>query len=439
MKLRMAEMWQVSRRPWRVLAGCVLAALLAGPVRGGVVAHWSFDVLDADGTFHDSVGNNAHPATPKEKAAVEVYTGNIPAPFGKAVSFSGDPNSFLTIPPVTNIQKSSFSVAAWVFCFTSGPNYVISDWPSSPQAGFIFGLEPLTNDRSQAGPVADLASSGAAQRNGNRTSLIRQVLPRAVALNEWHHMAWTWDHDGRSLKMYLDGTYIPPQGRLSTPRQSDLAAAGETMRIGSREMPRAGAPGPVNFSGLLDELWIFDEALTQDQIRNLVKVNDISGVSAPAIAATTKPAATTALTAAVAPTTTVAPAPAATSTVAETTKPAPVVAVTPAPAATTKPVPAVTGTPIPPAPAPMVTTPSLPPETAAVAAPDRGPPARPLTPAPDLIRNTRSNNPILGTTQNYSPARLAGIVACLTVIVAISCYLIWAMTERARMRATGRL
>jgi hypothetical protein len=45
----------------------------------------------------------------------------------------------------------------------------------------------------------------------------------------------------------------------------------------------------------------------------------------------------------------------------------------------------------------------------------------------------------MGNSQNYSMPRLAGIVACLTVIVTLSCYLIWAMTERAKLRATGGL
>jgi hypothetical protein len=363
------------------MGACLLAVVLAGGVRAGTIAHWSFDDPDADGTYPDSVPNG-HPATPVDKSAIQAYSGSPAAPFGKAVTFTGTPSSYFTLPPLSNIQKTSLSVAAWVNFTTPGPNFILSDWKSSREAGFVFGVNPLGPNKSTAQPIADLGSAELRSNSTNRRSVVRQALPNAsVPLNEWHHIAWTWDRESTTLTAYLDGKSLGEQRKQSYAanngwsRSLDIAINNNPMRIGSQEMPPSGTSAPAVFHGSLDELWIFDEALTPIQMDNLVKTNNIRGVITPPEAIVGTP-----------------------------------------------PVTGGGGT----GPAPQPVTPNPAPVPVAAGGP---------------ASTENRSKPALGSTaaRGASPGRVAGIVSCLTVIVAMSCYLFWAFAERAKLRASGHL
>jgi hypothetical protein len=367
--------------------GCGLSAiLLAGMVRADPIAHWDFDKTDSDGTYRDSV-NNGHPARPADRAEVQVYSGADPARFGNAVAFLGPshPQSYLTIPPLTNIQTTSFTVATWVNLASQNTAFVLADWPSMAQSAYAFGFHPFGRNNLTAQPAGNITSveTASVRPGSNRRSIIDQKLAdRAVPLNEWHHVAWVWDRDKETLTFYCDATEWAVARRTPVnPNYSksiDIAVNNLPVRIGSQELTFTGPNS--NMTGALDELWIFDQALTPLQIRNLIKLNDIRGA--------------------------VATAPASTGPVT-------------APAngtATTEPVPAVVPE-------------SAPIDTNVAPAP---------APVPAASRTGRS---VAGSVSDRrtSPARSAGIVMCLTIIVAAGCYLIWALVERAKLRAAGQL
>ena len=79
------------------------------------------------------------------------------------------------------------------------------------------------------------------------------IRPEDVLDGQWHHCAATFD--GRWMRVYLDGCKI---GELERPGQ---------MVAGGPALPCIGSlNGGENFQGLLDELIIFDSALTEAQI-----------------------------------------------------------------------------------------------------------------------------------------------------------------------------
>jgi hypothetical protein len=214
---------------------------------------------------------------------------------------------------------------------------------------------------------------------GSWLSVVRQELrDKAVPLNEWHHFAWTWDRESRTFTSYLDGESLTEtKSTAGFSNTRDVFVSNRPARIGSQELPVMGST-PAIFNGSLDELWIFDEALSPIQLRNLIKANDIRGAVAALNTATNTAVAT------------------ATSPGNVETRP-------------------------------VVEPPPLAADTA-VAPPPTVPPARSSRSAVGSISNRRS-----------SPARLAGIVTCLTVIVASCCYLLWAFIERSKLRAAGQL
>ncbi|HVT82307.1 MAG TPA: LamG-like jellyroll fold domain-containing protein [Phycisphaerae bacterium] len=372
-----------------VLVGAMVVAAVAGAVRADAVAHWDFDRMLGD-KYLDRV-NNAHPATPQDKQAVKSYTGK--APFGGAVTLDGTPNSYLTIPALKAIQKSSFTVAAWVNLNTPGPNFILSDWPSMGEAGFVFGTDPL-KDKSRAEPIADLASKELPTSGNNRTSRISvarlAVTNKTVPLNDWHHLAWTWNREAGVLTAYLDGVSIGSQRRQGTRGLSkglDLAPNDREMRIGAREWIYPAGAAPAVFNGSIDELWVFDTALTADQLNNLIKFNNIEGTPVVAVVRNDPPATPTANN----NTASVTPAPEQSRTIPET---------------------------------PTSTVPVHTPDVAPTVLPPRNP-IQEVTPA--------------AVAPKSSAGKTAGVIACLIWAISLSSYLAWGLKERAKLKAMGKL
>ena len=320
-----------------------------------VLDHWSFDAVEAGNVYGDS-GKNGLSATPMDPGSIQLTEGK----FGKAISLDGKPNSFLQIPPITNIQKSSFTFAAWVYLKSPGPNVILSDWQTEANSGFMFGV------LNKADPVAQLQGERNPGRGAGAGRMAMIRLPAtanqslaSVPQNEWLHMLWTWSREDKApgaryagvLTFYLDGVQVASENKNTTgfAPTGDMVSNNVPMRIGSRETPlNARTPGPVNFTGLIDEIWLFDDALTPVQRQNLINDNDIAG-KRPAVR------------------------------VVE---------------------------------APVVTVPATP----AVVA----------TPAPKVVSDAPHHS--------RTPLQVVGIVLGLTVVVTLASYLIWAVTERRKLR-----
>ncbi|XRG79028.1 LamG-like jellyroll fold domain-containing protein [Rossellomorea sp. GAMAL-10_SWC] len=76
--------------------------------------------------------------------------------------------------------------------------------------------------------------------------------------NNWHHYAATYDHLN-GLKIYVDGNLVA----------SNTTNLGPLPTVTSKIMMGANETGGEAYNGLLDEVRVFDLALTQDEIRQL--------------------------------------------------------------------------------------------------------------------------------------------------------------------------
>ncbi|MDQ1326792.1 MAG: large repetitive protein [Candidatus Poribacteria bacterium] len=84
----------------------------------------------------------------------------------------------------------------------------------------------------------------------------------SIALNTWYHFAGVVDDNG-SVKLYING-------EQDGTGNSKLTSADIDLRIGSRH-PNAGGAGIVDpFPGTIDEVAIFDVAMTQDDIKSIM-------------------------------------------------------------------------------------------------------------------------------------------------------------------------
>ena len=88
--------------------------------------------------------------------------------------------------------------------------------------------------------------------------------PTALTINQWTHLAGTWD--GSTLRLYLGGVEVASQ-----PRSGTLEVNNSPLHIGGNTY------NGENFSGLIDEVRIYNRALTPAEIAQDMN----SAISAP--------------------------------------------------------------------------------------------------------------------------------------------------------------
>jgi len=153
-------------------------------------------------------------------------------------------------------NQSSFSTSAWFKCATvSGAPIIINGGSSASNRFYIQLLTTGTTIRYVMG------------------SDVKNTTVSNVADGNWHHVVTI--HDGTSLDVYLDGT---KEGTFTT--VSPNTNIGTSFTIGKYVL------GSSNyFNGYLDEIGVFNTALTQEQIESIYnatttgKTADLSSLS----------------------------------------------------------------------------------------------------------------------------------------------------------------
>jgi hypothetical protein len=207
----------------------------------GLVAYFSFDgtVADAANILNASNHNCA-------------FDTNRYGQVNRSCSFNGI-DSYVEIPHnaiFDSIEsKSALTIAAWINIRAWYQNWnifnIVCQYESTGDNGweFGFGSKPYI-------------AMGFTSSEGVGTS----VRIDTFQLHRWYHAAVTYDMTQGKVSFYLNGIVLSEQ----TSSAALLDTQGEPMYIGYSPF------GPDEFSdGLIDELYIFNRALTANEINNL--------------------------------------------------------------------------------------------------------------------------------------------------------------------------
>lgn len=195
------------------------------------IAAYSFDegagsiVADASGT-----GNNGI-----------VTAGSwVAGQYGNAISFNGV-STWVTVNDSNSLDLgTALTMEAWVKPAT------LSGWRTTILKEAPTGLAyALYSHDNAPRPAAYLNIAGDQEASGT-TSL---------PLNTWSHLATTYD--GANLRLYVNGTQVG-----SRPLSGLIATSSGPLRIGGN------APWGEYFSGLIDEVRIYDRALSASEIQS---------------------------------------------------------------------------------------------------------------------------------------------------------------------------
>jgi hypothetical protein len=198
-----------------------------------VVGLWLFDE-PLDDVVRD-VSDNGH------DGEIIGSVKQVEGEFGKALEFPGTMGDYLQIPDHDDLQiTDAITLLGWVNLSAPACNIVGKDYTGNRHYNIH-----ITTDAGSVG-------CGKMYLSGTTATATTVVTD-----GEWHHVAGTWD--GSEIKVYTDGVEeasVAFAGPIST---SDVP-----VEIGRREA------GAIVFTGAIDEVGIFNKALTGDDIRSIV-------------------------------------------------------------------------------------------------------------------------------------------------------------------------
>jgi len=218
------------------------------PSNTGLVGYWSFNEGTGNKAQDFSGGGNTGTLT------------NSPAwidgKFSKALNFDGT-NDFVNLGDVVDIGTNDMSISMWFKTPITGLNktLIAKEGGVSP----TWGLYSIVAGAGY--------SEGAinAQFTMDGSNYINVVTNVAFSDNSWHHVIWVVDRDVLAGKVYIDGVL---RGLALNTIAGSLVGNmtnAANLRIGARDI----SGSPLYFSGSIDEVRIYNRALSASEVLNL--------------------------------------------------------------------------------------------------------------------------------------------------------------------------
>jgi len=214
------------------LLGSLTPARPAAAQNPGLVAAYGF-AEGAGTTVVDSSGNN-------NTGIINGATWTTAGQFGSALVFNGT-NATVTIPNAASLGLTThMTLEAWIY-----PTAALAGWRAVIAKNTDRYYLMASSDGGNL-PVA----GGTWTAGGNQNLYGPSVLP----VNTWTHLAATYD--GTLVRLYVNGVQVASQAQTSS-----LTTSTGTLQIGG------DAYSGENFAGRIDEVRIYDRALTATEIQ----------------------------------------------------------------------------------------------------------------------------------------------------------------------------
>ncbi len=216
----------------------------AVPRPDGLVLYFPFDKPDAEGVVVDEsgAGNDGHVFGAKWVAEGK---------FGGAYEFHiTNLTDRIVVPNSETLNPDNITIAAWIKAADRDGfwNRIVD---KDYRNGYCLGLGGDFKGKAPRGQLAFEPSAGSIGTM------------RTLSDNQWHHVAATYD--GKTLKIYIDGTG-PPERAARNPgplgkNSWDLCIGNNVVDYGTGEFNA--------FDGLIDEVRIYNRALSVEEIKAL--------------------------------------------------------------------------------------------------------------------------------------------------------------------------
>jgi hypothetical protein len=213
----------------------VLVLSIAGNVRADLVGYWKFD--EGSGTIaYDSSGNGLDGTLNGDPQWV---VGQL----GGALDFDGDDSVEIPHNALLSITDE-ITISAWTYMRgdASGELVIVS------KGGWAANDLPYELTETPGGVIYWQFYD-----DGGRDT----CAPQSPPVEEWHHLTGTYD--GNIFKCYIDGVLADEWAYAGTMPENTASVT-----IGQRSR------GGYYFNGMIDEVAIYDHALSEDEIPSIM-------------------------------------------------------------------------------------------------------------------------------------------------------------------------
>ncbi|HEY5913457.1 MAG TPA: LamG-like jellyroll fold domain-containing protein [Verrucomicrobiae bacterium] len=250
------------------------AVLIVNTNKARMVGLWRFD--EGTGTnAADASGFNNHGTLRGEYGNLPAWVASHPG-FGNALRFTNDGvrRAYVEIPGGSSLkigqsETNAWSIAVWAYEDSGG----FGDFQSLHGRLFVLDNGRALQFESGVGGDAQMLT-------GSRSNAAWQIgwgsgSPAAPLLDQWVH--WTLVYSGASLTVYRNGNQGVYGGKATYLVRAALGYAGYagSIRIGSEllEPMNYGPNAKVNWNGVLDDIAVFNTALTETEVRSVMSGN----------------------------------------------------------------------------------------------------------------------------------------------------------------------
>ena len=217
----------------------------------GLVGAWEFtgDANDVSGNGNDGVVHGATPTTDRFGNANSAYS------FDGVDDYISAPDS-----PTLDFSSSHLTVSAWVNPDAFSRNTyerIVGRWSGiADKREFYLGLDPSDTF------VFTMHPDG----TGYLGTHVHVTSTATLLLGDWVHVAGTWD--GTTARIFIDGIQ-----QNSAPYSLGVIDGIAPLFIGTDE---TNLPGLYNFDGSIDDVYIYNRALSPSEIATLFAVPEPS-------------------------------------------------------------------------------------------------------------------------------------------------------------------
>lgn len=209
------------------------------------VAKWTFD---------ESKGPIVHDSVSHDETQIKGIYKRVAGVSGNALRFDGNTTSLIKSAETSPQLNGSFSLEAWIAINTYPWNWVpIADQRRDERAGYFFGIDGY-------GHLGFQVAVNGIWRSLTSTSQIE--------LKKWTHVVASFD-GSRGLSIFVNGSLageLAVQGTMSPPDDEQLIVG----RVREETLPalwlHPKLPVWYSFDGLIDELSIYNQSLTSQQV-----------------------------------------------------------------------------------------------------------------------------------------------------------------------------
>ncbi|HEY4330691.1 MAG TPA: LamG-like jellyroll fold domain-containing protein [Phycisphaerae bacterium] len=229
-----------------LISGIVLASLSLPAAHAALVAHWAFDESPGATVAQDSVGGIN--GTLVNNAAF--VAGGIS---GDAVQFSSATNDYITMGNHFGFTSGSFTVVAWIKTTSTNFEVEVSKHHSNSPDGYYLATnhDPAFNygALNKSWFYDSTSASGVA------------ISTKTINDGAWHQVVGVYTA-GSTISHYVDGVF------QSSNTATTIVANDAPFMIGGYLLNATSSP-TGQYNGLVDDVQLYDTALTQSQISQL--------------------------------------------------------------------------------------------------------------------------------------------------------------------------